>query len=136
MSIFASFRSTITPFWSRKWPSNLKLLVDPVTGAPVGIENPNANGADGIWVPLDVTTDQIANPSAAMIADQNAVYRINVTPYTRFQSDGATLISLNGNSVQGPNGIEGVMIVYSPFTVTEPGGVSIRGTISVRAMPA
>lgn len=136
MSIFRSFRSTVVPFLSRQWPTNLKMLVDPITGAPAGIESWNGNGADGIWTPVDITPDQASNPSAAMIADLNATYRVNVPPYTRFRSDGAELISIDGNSVQGPNGLWGTMIVYSPFTVTDPGGISIRGTVSVRSLPA
>jgi lysophospholipase L1-like esterase len=93
MGIFHSFRSTVTPFVPRHWTASTKLLVDPITGAPTGIQNPNANGADGIWAPVDLTAAQIASPSAEMLADLNAVFRLNVAPYTRYRSDGAGLVA-------------------------------------------
>lgn len=101
MSIFRSFRSTVAPFAPRRIPNDLRLLVDPVTGSPVGIQSPNANGADGIWTPVDLTAAQIAVPTADMIADLNAVYRLNVAPYTRYQSNGTTLVAAGIPSLQG-----------------------------------
>lgn len=136
MSIFKSFRSTVAPFIPRMWPNNLKLLVDPVTGAPTGIESPNASGPDGIWTPVDVTAAQLASPSAAMLADLNAVYRLNVAPYDRYHSDGTILVSDAGTNVQGPTGLFGNMIVYAPYVIDSPTGITIRGTVSVRNFPA
>ena len=101
MTIFRSFRSTVTPFLSRKWPNNLKLLVDPITGAPTGIESVNANGPHGIWTPVDLTAAQIASPTAEMIADLNATYRLNVSPYTRYHSDGNTLVAAASGTSPG-----------------------------------
>lgn len=117
MSIFRSFRSTASPFLSRQWPANLKLLVDPVTGAPTGIESPNANGPDGIWTPVDLTAAQIASPTALMIADLNATYRLNVAPYTRYQSDGTTLQAVTAG---------GVFLPLAGGTVT--GNVAVTGS--------
>jgi hypothetical protein len=88
ISLFKSFRSSVTPFIATGWTSALKLLVDPQTGAPVGIQSQNANGPDGIWTPIDLTAAQIAAPTALMLADLNATYRLSVAPYTRYQSDG------------------------------------------------
>ena len=136
MPIFRSFRSTVAPFLSRTPWATLRYLVDPVTGAPTGVESPNANGPDGIWTPIDITVSQLAVPSALMIADINATYRLNEAPYGRYRSDGAVLVSVAGESIQGPNGLFGTMIVYSPFTVTDPAGIAIRGTVSVRNLPA
>lgn len=96
MTIFKSFQSTVTPFHSRRVPKDWSLLSDPVTGAPTGMQNPNANGADGIWTPIDLTAAQIASPTALMIADLNAVYRLNVAPYTRYYSDGLGLVAFAG----------------------------------------
>ena len=134
-SIFKSFRSTVTPFISRDWFSPIRMLVDPTTGAPVGIQSPNANGPDGIWTPIDVTAAQLLAPTALMLADLNAVYRLNVAPYTRYVSNGTSLQSFSGSDVQGPNGLFGNMIVYSPFTITDPEGISIRGQVQVRNFP-
>lgn len=102
MAIFKSFRSTVAPFLSRSIPNNLKVLVDSTTGAPAGIENWNANGADGVFVPIDLTAAQIAAPTALMLADLNATYRLNVAPYTRYQSDGTSLVNLSGSAVIVP----------------------------------
>src|ERR1700749_2092544 len=93
----ASFRSTVSPPQVRRIPETVT-LVDPVTGAPVGIQNPNANGFDGLWSPVDLTAAQIAAPTAAMIADINSTYRLNVAPYTRYQSDGTRLVALGAST--------------------------------------
>ena len=127
---FRSFVSTVTPFL-RAEARTFKFLVDPITGAPAGVANWNDNGADGIWTPVDVTAAQVTTPSRAMIADLNATYRLNVAPYTRYRSDGTELIGIDGSNVQGPNGLFGNMVVYAPFTITDPDGISIRGTIHV-----
>ena len=57
----ASFRSTTNPPYPRSWGPNDKILTDPLTGAPVGVQNQNANGFDGQWSPVLVTAAQIAN---------------------------------------------------------------------------
>lgn len=152
--MFKSFRSTITPFEPRNWIPTLRLLVDPISGAPTGIESPNANGPDGIWTPVDLTAAQIAAPTAAMIADLNATYRLNVAPYTRYQSNGADLVEMGGSSPDGssipgtvlqtvppgsPNlvvGPDSYLDVWSPFTVENAAGVTIQGKLYVEAQPA
>lgn len=136
MAIFRSFRSTVTPFIRRIWPSNLALLVDPITGAPAGIESPNANGADGVWTPIDLTPAQVVAPTPDMMNDLNAVFRMNIPPYHRYRSEGNAIVGLDDSNVQGPNGRFGVMIAYAPYTVTDPAGEIIRGTMYVRNVPA
>lgn len=93
MTIFPSFLGTVNRFVARSWPNNLRMLVDPVTGAPTGIQNPNANGAHGIWAPVQLTAAQIASPTAEMLADLNARYQLNVAPYTIYQSNGSALLA-------------------------------------------
>lgn len=96
---FKSFVSSVSPFETTQPQGGaLRMLVDPRTGAPTGIQSQNANGPDGIWTPLDVTAAQIASPTPAMLADLNAVYRLNEAPYTRYYSDGSGLVSLIVNS--------------------------------------
>lgn len=129
MSIFRTFRSTVTPFLRRVWPNNLGLLVDPITGAPCGIESPNANGADGVWTPIDITPAQAANPDPLMLADLNATFRINVPPYLRLYSDGNELLAMGGTNVE-----TGVQIWYAPVTITSE--TIIQGTVYVRNVPA
>lgn len=137
ISLFKSFLSTISPFHPSMTLANLRLLVDPTTGAPTGIQSPNANGPDGIWTPIDITAAQIANPTPAMLADLNATYRLNVAPYTQYVSSGIGLVGLTSLfGVQVGNGLLGIMIAYSPLTVSDPAGLSIQGTVSVRALPA
>ena len=131
MAIFKSFRSTVSPFIPRKWFAGVHLLVDPVTGAPTGIQNFNDSGADGIWAPIDLTAAQVAAPTPAMIADLNATYRLNVPPYTRYTSNVTGLMETATGNIQGPNGLWGNMLVYAPFTVTDPAGVAIEGAVHV-----
>lgn len=50
----------------RKPPADWKFLVDPATGAPIGIQNWNAGGGDGLWVlPGVVNAYQYASLQAA-----------------------------------------------------------------------
>lgn len=134
--IFKSFRSTVTPFLSRDWFSPIKMLVDPTTGAPVGIQSPNANGADGIWTPIDVTAAQIASPSPGMVADLNATYRLNVAPYARYQSDGSQLVPVGAaeDEVVIPPGFN--TIYYAPLTVAAPQALIVEGQVRVIAYAA
>lgn len=93
---FRSFRSTVTPLVPRRVDSKISLLLDP-DGSPVGFQSTSANGPDGMWTPTDLTAGQIAAPSAEIIADLNATYRLNVAPYARYRSNGAALISTDAN---------------------------------------
>lgn len=137
VTIFKSFLSTINPFRPGGIFATRRVLVDSTTGAPCGVQNDNANGPDGIWTPIDITAAQAGAPSAAMISDLNATFRLNVAPYTRYQSNGTRLVSLSGTTdVQGPNGLFGNMIAYSPLTITDPEGLTILGTVRVQAFPA
>ena len=154
ITLFKSFRSTVTPFLPSAWIPGLKLLVDPGTGAPVGIQSQNANGPDGIWTPIDLTAAQIAAPTAAMLADLNATYRLNVAPYTRYISDGTQLVLAGGASADGntfpgavvqtvvPNtpeldiGPNSYAVVYSPFTVQNAAGVNVLGRLDVVSRPS
>jgi hypothetical protein len=95
MTIFQSFRSTVNGFVRGQRAANYNVLADPITGSPVGLQHTNGSGPDGIWVPIDLTAGQIASPTAEMIADLNAVFRLNVAPYTRYQSNGTTLVAVS-----------------------------------------
>ena len=96
MTIFSSFRSTVNPFQPRNWRQPIRMLVDTVTGAPVGLQNFDGTGPDGIWTPVDVTAAQISSPSAAMLADLNSTFRLNAAPWTRYRSNGTTLVLSDG----------------------------------------
>lgn len=89
MTNFLSFASTVSPFSVRRWIFRQQVLVD-ANNAPMGLRA-TENGPDGIWGPVDLSAAQIASPTAAMIADLYANYRLNVAPYTRYRSDGTTL---------------------------------------------
>lgn len=104
---FPSFRSTVTPFIPGRRPADARFLYDATTGAPVGIQNSSSPGPDGIWTPVDLTAAQIASPTAAMLADLNAVYRLNVAPYTRYRSTGSALV--NGETVITPSSLDGIL---------------------------
>lgn len=119
----ASFRSTVNPpnVW-RVEPAD-QWLVDPNTGAVVGVANRRGTGEDGQFYPVDLTAAQIANPTAEMIADTQATYRLNVAPYSRYMSDGFSLVGLqNADQV-----VINSEMRYSPWTIDWVQGVSIRG---------
>ena len=152
--IFKTFRSTYSPWEPRNWAPYIRLLVDNNTGAPVGIENFNANGADAIFTPVDLTAAQIAAPTAAMVNDLNATYRLNVSPYTRYQSNGSALTPLtesapDGTTMQGAVlqtipagsplqivGVNSYLNIYAPWTIQSSQGVSVQGSVYVTTRPA
>jgi len=152
--IFKTFRSTVSPWEPRSWAPYIRLLVDNNTGAPVGIENFNANGADAIFTPVDLSAAQIAAPTAAMVADLNATYRLNVAPYTRYQSNGTSLSPLTENAPDGSTmfgsvlqtvppgsaqqvvGANSYLNIYAPWTIQSSQGVSVQGSVYVTTRPA
>lgn len=136
ISVFRSFLSTINPFKPAGIFATRRVLVDPTTGAPVGIQNDNANGADGIWTPVDITAAQVASPTAAMLADLNATYRLSAAPWTRYVSNGQSLVAYGGAG--GSDVIPAWMntILYSPLTITNPDGLTVYGQVRVEAYPA
>lgn len=155
IALFKSFRGSVTPFISTAWNNAFRLLVDPTTGAPVGLQSQNANGPDGIWTPIDLTAAQIAAPTALMLADINATYRLNVAPYTRYQSDGTALVAIGGETpgdgstfpgailqTVPPNvplltiGVDSYAVIYSPWTIQNAAGVSVQGRVDVLTRPA
>lgn len=135
-SIFKSFLSTVSPFKPAGIFGTRRVLVDPTTGAPVGIQNDSANGPDGIWTPIDITAAQAASPTAAMLADLNAVYRLNIAPYTRFVSTGQSLTAYGGTG--GADVIPSWMnaIYYAPLTITNIDGLTVYGQVRVQNYPA
>lgn len=135
-SVFKSFLSTINPYRPAGIFATRRVLVDSTTGAPVGIQNDGANGPDGIWAPIDITAAQATSPTAAMLADLNATYRLNVAPYTRFVSTGQSLVSFGGTG--GSDVIPAWMntILYSPLTITAIDGLTVYGQVRVEAYPA
>lgn len=98
--LFKAFRSTVTPPNERVLGPFDRLLVDPATGAPVGILNQSANGPDARFTPVNLSAAQIASPTAAMLADLDAVYRLDSAPYTRYTSNGTSLVAF-GTAARG-----------------------------------
>lgn len=135
ISIFQAFRSTITPFVERYMRSTDRWLADPTTGAIIGVESPVAAGPHARFTPVDVTAAQVLNPPAAMVADLDATFRLNVPPYTRYYSDGAELVAVGGSSETIiPPGFS--QLFYSPLTISPPQVLVVQGTARVITAPA
>ena len=123
---FRSYWSTVRNWAGIGWNKNLKIIVDGKTGAPVGMQSPNANGPDGIWAPVPLTAAQIASPTDDILDDLNATYQEDSAPYARYYSDGDSLVPFNstGNIVI-PAGVNEVW--FSPLTITEGHSLTIEG---------
>ena len=134
---FRAFVSTVNPFRPAGIFATRRVLTDSVTGAPVGIQNDGANGADGIWVPIDITAAQVLSPSDAMLADLNATYRLNVSPYTRYTSNGEQLVSMTPgeSNVIPADGPFANVILYSPVVISDPSGLTVYGQARVMDYP-
>lgn len=131
--IFRSFLSTVNQFRPGGIFATRRVLVDSVTGAPTGIQNDNANGPDGIWAPIDITAAQANSPSAAMLADLNATFRLNVAPYTRYRSDGSQLLSMDPgeSSIIPADGPFANVVLYAPVVISDPTGLTVQGQARV-----
>ena len=133
---FRSFWSNVRHWNGVGWRKEYKFVVDGVTGAPVGIQSPNANGPDGIWAPVPLSATQIGAPTADILADLNATYQNHNAPYERYRSDGTQFVPLDGESgTVIPAGQ--VWHLYSPLTITEASGPFIvQGAVVITAQPA
>jgi hypothetical protein len=130
LPLFQSFYPTAVKWNNTAFRQEYRLLTDDRTGSPVGMVSQNANGPQGIWAPTPLTSDQIANPTAAMLADINATYQLDEAPYSRYYSDGTQLLPLGeGGGTIIPAGQ--IQIFASPFVVYEDHPVTIQGGIRV-----
>lgn len=63
-------------------------------------------GPNGQWVevadtpaaaagttPISITAGEVSSPSAAQLANIWCTYQLNVSPYTRYRSDGASIVA-------------------------------------------
>jgi len=126
LPIFKSFYPTAVKWVNTAWRNSYKVIVDERTGAPVGLVSQNANGPEGIWAPTPLTQEQIVSPSAAMLADLNATYQLDEAPYSRYYSDGDSLVPFNQTGeIVIPPGVNEVW--FSPLTVTEGHSVTVEG---------
>lgn len=131
MPIFKSFMPTVARWVSSAWRQEYRVLVDNVTGSPIGLVSPNANGPEGIWAPTPLSQAQIDAPSAAMLADLNATYQLNEFPYGRYRSDGTQLLALDDTGdwiiPAGEN-----VVTFSPLAITADNSpLIVRGGIRV-----
>jgi hypothetical protein len=136
ISVFKSWVSTITRFLPANLDSRLKLLVDPTTGAPVGLQSQNDGGPDMIAVPIDITAAQALNPPAGMVADLNATYRVNAPPYTRYYSDGTELVAMSASGADFVVPAGTSMTFNAPLTISPPQRFIVQGTAVIRSLPA
>lgn len=136
VSVFKSFISTVNPFRPAGIFATRRVLVDSTTGAPVGIQSDGGNSPDGIWTPIDISAAQVTNSSAAMVADLNATFRLNVAPYTRYVSNGTQLVAVGGTQDVIPSsGAFANIIAYSPLTINTPDGLTVFGQVRVESYP-
>jgi hypothetical protein len=136
ISIFKAFSSTVTAFTARVISSNDRWLTDPTTGAITGVQTQTGNGPNARFVPVDITAAQLVSPTPAMIADLDATYRLNVAPYSRFQSDGAQLVALGGGSTEVIVPSFENLIWYAPLTVSGTQELIIQGQVRLQTYPA
>lgn len=130
--IFSAFNSTVTTFWERLVSAGDRWLVHPITGAIVGVKNPSATGADARFTPVDITAAQLTAPTAAMIADLDATYRLNVAPYSRFQSDGTQIVAIGGANETETVIPAGFNYVFdAPLTISTPQILVVEGGVRV-----
>ena len=131
LSFFKSFASKVSPLIPQNWVTPIRLLVDATTGTPYGIQSTRPNTPDGIWGLRDIDAGQLNNPSAAMLADLDATYRLNEEPYPRYYSNGDTLVPLGeSNGIVVPPGV--VEVFWSPLEITPPQTMTVYGMAYVR----
>lgn len=68
---------------------------------PLGYSGPNGQwvtandmpSAAATATPISITAGEVAAPSAAQLANIHCTYQLNVSPFTRYRSDGAAIIA-------------------------------------------
>lgn len=129
---YSTFFPDVVRWISTRFRQEYRLIVDNDTAKPIGIVNPNANGAQGIWGLTPLSAAEIVAPTAAMLQDIGATFQLNAYPYTRYRTDGIQLIPLDseGGGTIIPPGQNWIM--FSPLVVTEAGGpLVIEGGLRV-----
>lgn len=128
---FSTFYPDVVRWISTKFRQEYRLIVDNETAKPIGIVNPNANGAQGIWAMTPISSAEVLAPTAAMLQDLGATFQLNQAPYGRYRSDGIQLVSLDSEAgTIIPPGIN--EIFFSPLVITEAGGpLIIEGGLRV-----
>lgn len=130
IAMFKSFWPTARRWFPATLNPNLKLITDGDTGAPIGIQSQNANGPDGIWAPTPLTAAQVASPPAVVLADLNATFQLNESPYSRYRSNGVELLGLDDTAGDViPPGQNWIM--FSPLVVYEGRPLVIQGGLRV-----
>ena len=128
--IFQSFFPTAVKWYNSAWRDSYKVIVHDQTGAPIGLTSQNANGPQGIWAPTPLTAAQIASPTTEMLADLNATFQLNVAPYTRWRSDGTTLVSLDNSGEGGTVVPAGINVMWvSPLKIFAGAPLTIEGGV-------
>lgn len=145
----STFRSTVLAPLFRLFGSQDQLIIDPNDGSPLGIRNQNGGGNDAMIVAIPLTAAQIQDPTAEMIADTRSTFCLSVAPYTRYQSNGTTLVPLGGNELTQADGIfanlktvpaghdeiiigpNSEVVEYATFTVQSTEGVTVQGRMMV-----
>ena len=130
---YSTFFPAVARWISTRFRQEYRLIIDNDTAKPIGIVNPNANGAQGIWGLTPLSLAEIEAPTAAMLQDIGATYVLNQSPYNRYRSDGIQLVPLDGEGgtiiPPGQN-----VIYFSPLQITEAGGaLIIQGGVRVIA---
>ncbi len=136
LTIFKAFRSTVTAFTERMIGASDRWLTDPTTGAITGVQTQTGNGPDARFVPVDITGAQLAAPTAAMLADIDATYRLNQAPYSRFMSNGVTLVPAGADETMIIVPAGQTQIFYAPLTISYPQIMIVEGTAVIRSLPA
>lgn len=71
---------------------------------------------------VPVTAGQVASPTAGLLADKSAIYRLDVSPFTRYVSNGTALVELGS---AGGGGAASNVFVPQVAAVTEATGKQI-----------
>lgn len=129
---FKSWISTINPFKVTIAPPEfLRLLVDPVTSAPMGIQTPTSNGPSGVWAPVQVTAAQVMSPPPGMVADLWATYQLNESPYTLYRSNGSYIEVMTGGSTF-PGSVTQTIPWGSVYTIAYGSYATVYATMHIQ----
>ena len=117
---YSTFFPDVMRWVSTRFRQEYRLIVNE-NAVPVGIVNPNANGAQGIWGLTPLSQSEISAPTAAMLADLGATYQLNEAPYSRYYSNGTDLVPFDeSGAIVIPAGVNEVW--FSPLEITEANG--------------
>lgn len=129
--------STTAPTNQEKVLSSHEWLVEASTNDLVGVKNYHSTGKDFLPLPILLTAAQIAAPTADILAATEYTYSLNVAPFTRYRSNGTSLVVMGDTNQFGasPSKLTEINVTVGTLAAGDITGAGFVSLVSINATP-